>query len=223
MSLVILMGGPGSGKGTQARLLEEVLGIVQIASGDLFREQMKDQTELGQLARKFIDIGDLVPDDVTISMVAERISRPDCTLGAVLDGFPRTIPQAEALEKIAADLKTQISIVPCIDVPLEILLRRLSGRWTCRLHGHVYHEQYKPPQNAGICDIDGSALYQREDDSVETQIHRINVYGERTAPLIKYYDERGILVRIDGYQSIEKVQQDLVAAIRQSEIILASK
>ena len=217
------MGGPGSGKGTQARLLEEALGFVQIASGDLFREHMKNQTELGQLAMTFIDVGDLVPDDVTISMVAERLSRPDCATGAVLDGFPRTVVQAEALEKIAADLKTRISIVPCIDVPPEVLLRRLSGRWTCRKHGHVFHELYNPPKDAGICDIDGSKLYQREDDTVETQKHRIKVFGERTAPLTKYYDEIGMLVRIDGDQSIEEVHQELVAAIRQSESSLVDK
>lgn len=223
MSLVILMGGPGSGKGTQARLLEEVLGIIQIASGDLFREQMKDQTELGQLAEKFIDVGDLVPDDVTISMIAERVSRSDCTIGAVLDGFPRTIAQALALETIAADLKTRISVVPCIDLPLEILLRRLAGRWTCRQNGHVYHDVYKQPIDAGICDIDGSELYQREDDSEETQKHRIRVYRQRTTPLIKYYDERGMLVRIEGDQSIEQVHQALVATIAEAETLLVNK
>ena len=223
MSIVILMGGPGSGKGTQARLLEEVLGIIQIASGDLFREQMKDQTELGQLAEKFIDVGDLVPDDVTISMIAERVSRSDCTIGAVLDGFPRTIAQALALETIAADLKTRISVVPCIDLPLEILLRRLAGRWTCRQNGHVYHDVYKQPIDAGICDIDGSELYQREDDTEETQKHRIRVYRQRTTPLIKYYDERGMLVRIEGDQSIEQVHQALVATIAEAETLLVNK
>ncbi len=217
------MGGPGSGKGTQARLLEEVLGIIQIASGDLFREQMKDQTELGQLAEKFIDVGDLVPDDVTISMIAERVSRSDCTIGAVLDGFPRTIAQALALETIAADLKTRISVVPCIDLPLEILLRRLAGRWTCRQNGHVYHDVYKQPIDAGICDIDGSELYQREDDTEETQKHRIRVYRQRTTPLIKYYDERGMLVRIEGDQSIEQVHQALVATIAEAETLLVNK
>jgi len=217
------MGGPGSGKGTQARLLEEELGFVQIASGDLFREHMKNQTELGKLAMTFIDVGDLVPDDVTILMVAERLSRPDCAGGAVLDGFPRTIAQAEALEEIAADLNTQISIVPCIDVSADILLRRLSGRRTCRKHGHVFHELFKPPKVSGICDIDGSELYQREDDSVETQKHRIRIYAERTAPLTEYYDEKGMLVRIEGDQSIEEVHRDLVKAIRESETSLANK
>ena len=161
------MGGPGAGKGTQARRLQETLGYVQIASGDLFREEIKNQTRLGRLAMTFIDVGDLVPDDVTIEMVGDRLSRPDCAAGAVLDGFPRTIEQVKALEKIADDLKTKIGIVPCIHVSSEILLRRLSGRWTCREQGHVFHQLFKPPIVAGVCDFDGSELYQREDDIEE--------------------------------------------------------
>ena len=211
------MGGPGAGKGTQARRLQETLGYVHIASGDLFREHFKNQTRLGQLAMTFIDVGDLVPDNVTIEMVSERLSRPDCAAGAILDGFPRTIEQVIALEKIAADLKTRIGIVPCIHVSSEILLRRLSGRWTCREQGHVFHQLFKPPIVAGVCDFDGSELYQREDDSVETQKRRIEVYGERTAPLTEYYDKKGLLVKINGEQSIDEVHQDLVLAIREAE------
>jgi len=215
------MGGPGAGKGTQARMLQESLGYVQIASGDLFREHNKNQTRLGQLAMRFIDVGDLVPDDVTIEMVGERLSQPDCAAGVILDGFPRTINQALALEKIADDLETRIGIVPCIHVSYEILLRRLSGRWTCREQGHVFHQLFKPPIVAGVCDFDGSELYQREDDSVETQKRRIEVYTQRTAPLTEYYDRKGMLVKINGEQSIDEVHQDLVSAIREAEAALA--
>jgi adenylate kinase len=215
------MGGPGAGKGTQARRLQETLGYVQIASGDLFREEIKNQTRLGRLAMTFIDVGDLVPDDVTIEMVGDRLSQPDCAAGAVLDGFPRTIEQVKALEKIADDLKTKIGIVPCIHVSSEILLRRLSGRWTCREQGHVFHQLFKPPIVAGVCDFDGSELYQREDDSVETQKRRIEVYVERTAPLTEYYNKKGLLVKINGEQSIDEVHQELVSAIREAESSLA--
>jgi adenylate kinase len=216
------MGGPGAGKGTQARLLEETLGLPKIASGDLFRVHLEKNSELGMLARKFIDRGNLVPDDVTISMVADRLSQPDCAKGAVLDGFPRTIAQAEALDKLAEKIGTQISIVPCIDVSDEVLLARLSGRWTCRENGHIFHRLFNPPKEDGKCDFDGSSLYQREDDTAETQKRRIDVYIERTTPLTKFYDEKGLLVRIDGEQAIDEVHKDLVIAIRKAEPAIAS-
>ena len=222
MSLVILMGGPGSGKGTQSQLLEKTLGVPKIASGDLFRGHLEKNTELGMLARKFIDQGNLVPDEVTISMVADRLSQPDCAKGAVLDGFPRTIVQAEALNRMAEDMGTQISIVPCIDVSAEVLLARLSGRWTCRKNGHIFHQLFNPPKEDGKCDYDGSSLYQREDDTFETQKRRIDVYIERTTPLTNYYDKKGLLVRIDGEQTIDEVHEDLVMAIRKAESASAS-
>jgi adenylate kinase len=216
------MGGPGAGKGTQSRLLEKTLGLPKISSGDLLRVHMENNTELGILARKYIDRGNLVPDEVTIPMVADRLSQPDCTKGAVLDGFPRTIAQAGALDELAEKMGTQISIVPCIDVSDEVLLARLSGRWTCREAGHVFHRLFNPPKEEGICDFDASKLYQREDDTAETQKRRIDVYVERTTPLIKFYDEKGLLVRIDGEQAIDEVHEDLVIAIKKAEPAVAS-
>jgi adenylate kinase len=202
--------------------LEKTLGVPKIASGDLFRGHLEKNTELGMLARKFIDQGNLVPDEVTISMVADRLSQPDCAKGAVLDGFPRTIVQAEALNRMAEDMGTQISIVPCIDVSAEVLLARLSGRWTCRKNGHIFHQLFNPPKEDGKCDYDGSSLYQREDDTFETQKRRIDVYIERTTPLTNYYDKKGLLVRIDGEQTIDEVHEDLVMAIRKAESASAS-
>lgn len=215
---VILMGGPGAGKGTQAGHLQKKLGLPQIATGDLFRENLANETELGLLAKKYMDAGDLVPDEVTVAMVEERLARPDCAAGALLDGFPRTIAQADALEDMLAESGEKIDIVPYIHVDPEVLLKRLAGRWTCRENGHVYHELFNPPQEPGICDIDGSPLYQRDDDTAETQKRRIDVYFEQTAPLLDYYREKGLLVEIDGEQPIEQVQADLVAAIRQAEM-----
>ena len=223
MPLVILMGGPGAGKGTQSRRLEMTLGLPQIASGDLFRANIDKKTELGMLAKSYIDAGSLVPDEVTISMVADRLAKPDCSKGAVLDGFPRTIAQAEALERMAEEMGTYISIVPCIDVSFDVLLERLSGRWTCRAEGHVFHQLFSPPEVEGVCDIDGSQLYQREDDTVETQKRRIEIYVERTTPLLDYYDEKGLLVRIDGEQSIDAVHEDLVKAIRNAESMVGTQ
>ena len=214
---VILMGGPGAGKGTQAGHLQKKLGLPQIATGDLFRENLANETELGLLDKKYMHAGDQVPDEVTLAMVEERLARPDCAKGALLDGFPRTITQAEALEDMLAESGEKIDVVPYIHVDQKVLLRRLAGRWTCRANGHVYHELFNPPQQAGICDIDGSPLYQRDDDTEETQKRRIEVYFEQTAPLLVYYLEKGLLVEIDGEQPIEQVQSDLVAAIRQAE------
>jgi adenylate kinase len=153
---IILLGPPGVGKGTQAESLAEKTGLAHISSGDLFRENIKNQTELGKLAQSYMNKGELVPDDVTIGMVRERISRPDCKDGAILDGFPRTPVQAEALQKMLAEFHSQVIVVPFITAPEEILVERLSGRWTCRAQGHIFHEKYNPPQKAGICDLDGS-------------------------------------------------------------------
>lgn len=217
MSYVVLMGGPGAGKGTQARRLAERLGIPQVATGDLFRDHLKNDTELGRLAKKYMDAGELVPDEVTVAMVKERLARPDCKNGALLDGFPRTISQAEALDELLGEMGQEITIVPYIHVDPDVLLKRLSGRWTCKANGHVFHEVFNPPKVQGVCDFDGSPLYQREDDTVETQRRRIKVYFEQTEPLLAYYRSRDLLVEIDGEQSIEKVYDDLVAAIRRAE------
>jgi adenylate kinase len=214
MLFVVLMGGPGAGKGTQAKRLEQTLGLPQIATGDLFREHLKNETELGMLARQYMDAGELVPDEVTVAMVKERISRPDCAEGALFDGFPRTLAQAQAFDDLLARLGGQINIVPYIHVDREALLARLAGRWTCSVCGRVYHVLFNPPQTAGICDRDGGELYQRADDTVETQKRRIEVYFKQTAPLVETYRQRGLLVEIDGEQSIDDVHCDLVAAIR---------
>jgi len=190
--------------------------LVHISSGDLFRENLKNQTELGKEAQGFITRGELVPDALTIKMVRERISRPDCKNGALLDGFPRTPAQADALTEMLKEFDSKVELVPLIDVPAEILVERLSGRWTCRAQGHVFHEKFNPPQKPGICDIDGSELYQREDDQKNTVVNRIKVYSEQTAPLIEYYNKKNLLVKIDGTQAIDLVTQDLLKAIEKA-------
>jgi len=210
---IVLLGPPGAGKGTQAKIIAEKYELVHVSSGDLFRENLQKETELGKLARSFMTHGELVPDDVTIAMVRDRLSQPDCRNGALLDGFPRTPAQAEALAKMLAEFNGKVNLVPYIFVPEEILVERLSGRWICRAHGHVYHEKFNPPSVAGICDIDGSELVQREDDQPETVKNRIKVYQEQTAPLIAYYQEKGLLANIDGTKPIEMVTSDLLQAI----------
>ena len=206
----VFLGPPGAGKGTQAKVVARNKGIPQISSGDLFRENLKDQTELGIRANQFIKVGELVPDDITIDMVKERISRTDCKCGAILDGFPRTSAQAKAFDEILEETGCKINQVPYIAVPEAELIERLSARLTCRAKGHIFHEKYNPPKVAGVCDFDGSELYQREDDQPETVKHRIQVYEQRTRPLVEYYHERGILVKINGSQSIEDVTKDLL-------------
>ena len=210
---IVLLGPPGAGKGTQAQIIAEKYELVHVSSGDLFRENLKNETDLGKLAQTFMNRGELVPDDVTIAMVRDRLSRPDCHNGALLDGFPRTPAQAEALSRMLQELGGAVNLVPYICVPEEILVERLGGRWTCRANGHVFHEKFNPPAVAGICDEDGSELYQRDDDKPETVKNRIKVYQEQTAPLITYYQEKGLLVEVDGTKPIEAVTTDLLHAI----------
>jgi len=210
---IVLLGPPGAGKGTQAQRISDALGLPHISSGDIFRENLKNQNELGKLARDYIDRGELVPDDVTIAMIRERLLRPDCAPGALLDGFPRTRAQAETLTIMLPDFGSEVEAVPYIQVSDEVLIERLSGRWTCREQGHVFHEKYSPPIKAGICDYDGSPLYQREDDKPETVKRRIRVFLEQTAPLIAYYRGEGKLIEINGAQSIEDVSSDIMKAL----------
>lgn len=210
---IVLLGPPGAGKGTQAEVIAEKYGLVHVSSGDLFRENLKAQTELGKLAQSYMNRGELVPDDVTIGMVKERLSRPDCAQGALLDGFPRTPAQADALSAFLAEWGAKVNVVPLIAVPAAVLVERLSGRWTCRAEGHVYHEKFNPPSTPGRCDYDGSELYQRDDDKPATVENRIRVYTEQTAPLIAYYTQRNLLKEVDGTQPIEKVTEDLLAVI----------
>ncbi len=212
---IVMLGPPGVGKGTQAKILAEKTGLAHVSSGDLFRENIKNQTELGQLAQSFINKGELVPDDVTIAMVRERLSRKDCQAGAILDGFPRTPTQADALKQMLVEFGGDVDYVPFISADDEVLITRLSGRWTCRANGHVFHTAFNPPQQPGICDLDGSELYQRDDDKAETVTRRIQVYMQQTAPLIEYYREAGKLVKIDGAQPIEKVTAALVKALEE--------
>lgn len=211
---IVLLGPPGAGKGTQAEIISESLHLVHISSGDIFRENLKKQTELGMLAQGYMNRGELVPDDVTIAMIAERLSRPDCVNGALLDGFPRTPAQANALAAMLAGWKASVQCVPYISVPAQILIDRLSGRWTCRAQGHVYHEKFNPPAVAGICNEDGSELYQREDDKPATVENRIRVYMQQTSPLIEYYRNQGLLAEVDGTQPIDAVTKQLMSAIK---------
>lgn len=209
---IVLLGPPGAGKGTQAAVLSKALELAHVSSGDIFRENLKAQTELGKLAQTFMGRGELVPDDVTIAMIEERLSRPDCAQGALLDGFPRTPAQAQALTDMLAKTGGKVDAVPYIAVPAEELIQRLSGRWTCRAEGHVYHQVFNPPQKAGVCDVDGSELYQRDDDKSETVERRIRVYMEQTAPLIAFYREKGLLMDVDGTRAIDEVSKTLLAA-----------
>lgn len=213
---LILLGPPGAGKGTQARRLSAELGVPQISSGDLFRENLKNRTELGQAAQAYLDKGLLVPDDITIGMVTERLSKEDAAGGAILDGFPRTPAQAEALSKWLKGRGARIDAVANLLVTEPALIRRLSGRRTCRASGHIFHVDFHPPRQEGRCDIDGSELYLREDDRPETVRKRIQVYREETAPLVEYYTGQTAVIDIDGERAPELVTQALKAWLEQT-------
>lgn len=210
---IVLLGPPGAGKGTQAEILADKFNLPHISSGDIFRENIKKDTELGKLAQTFMSKGELVPDDLTIAMIRERFSRPDCERGAILDGFPRTPTQADDLEVMLQGFGGQVNLVPFITAPPEVLIERLAGRWTCRAHGHIFHGRFNPPKKTGVCDFDESPLFQRDDDKAETVTHRIEVYRSQTAPLIDYYRRRGILAEINGSARIEEVAARLMDAL----------
>jgi len=212
---IVLLGPPGAGKGTQAKLVSGKLNMPHISSGDIFRENLKNKTELGNLAEGYINRGELVPDDVTIAMIKDRLSRSDCAHGALLDGFPRTDAQAEALDVMLKELNGRVIAVPYIKVAEEILVERLTGRWTCPTCNRVFHEKFNPPQKSGTCDLDGAELYQRDDDKAETVTRRIRVYLEQTQPLINYYQKKDVLLEINGAQAIDQVSADLLAALPQ--------
>lgn len=210
---IVLLGPPGSGKGTQATRVGESLNLPHVASGDLFRYNLANETELGLRAKVYMDRGELVPDDVTIAMVTDRLSQPDCANGALLDGFPRTLAQAEALDQALATQGRQVSIVPLIAVPDEVVVERLSGRLICRECQTPFHKVYNPFQTCPLDKCQGEYLYQRDDDKPETVRSRLKVYWEQTSPLIDYYRDRGTLVEINGNQPMEAVEADLRAAI----------
>lgn len=211
---IVLLGAPGSGKGTQAGTISQGLGLAHVASGDLFREAVERGDELGQQAKSYMEKGLLVPDEITIRMILERIAAPDCGQGFILDGFPRTLEQAKALDRALGERGQAIEKAVYIRVSTEELVRRLSGRFTCRNCQMPYHEITSPPKVAGRCDQCGGELYQRPDDSPETVRKRLEVYFAETAPLIDHYKEAGKLVQINGEQGIEEVGQELIAALR---------
>ncbi|HVB62731.1 MAG TPA: adenylate kinase [Ktedonobacteraceae bacterium] len=210
----ILIGAQGSGKGTQAVRLSETLHIPHVASGDLFRKAFAEHSELGIKAKVYIDRGELVPDDLTVAMILGRLAEPDCVNGALLDGFPRTIAQAEALDKGMAQLGHQIDTVVYLEVPRAELLKRLSGRFICRANQHVYNINSNPPRTPGICDIDGSELYQRSDDTGEAVERRLDIFFSETIQLLDYYRLQGKLLTVNGNQSIEQVEADILSKLR---------
>jgi adenylate kinase len=210
---LVLLGVPGAGKGTQARLLDESFGLPQISTGDIFRYNLKNQTELGVLAKSYMDRGDLVPDEVTIKMVEDRLQHPDCVGGAILDGFPRNLMQAKALDAIVAPYGG-VTLVPLISLDDDEAMRRITGRRVCRNCGAVYHVDYNPPKVADVCDIDSGELYQRDDDKPETVRNRLYVYYKQTSPLIGYYFAKELLVEVDGAEPIDVVQSVLVSHVK---------
>jgi len=210
---IIFLGAPGAGKGTQAAELAREQGLVHIATGDLFRQALEQGTELGIKAKSYMEKGVLVPDQITIGMVLERLSAPDCTRGAILDGFPRNLEQAEALDKALSQQGKAIDKVIYIKVPEEELLRRLSGRWICRRCQTPYHATDSPPRVWGKCDKCGGELYQRPDDTEESVKKRLEVYFAETAPLIDYYNQRGKLLEIEGKGSVAEVRRRITNAL----------
>jgi adenylate kinase len=211
---VILIGAQGSGKGTQAELLASSLGLPHVSSGDLFRKAMAEKSELGLLAKVYLDRGELVPDDVTVAMILSRLAMPDCAVGVILDGFPRTIQQELALDDGLQKVGKQIDLVFYLEVPREELLARLSGRYICRANQHVYNVNTRPPKTPGVCDLDGSLLFQRPDDTGEAVQRRLNIFFGETIHLLDFYRDQGKLVTVNGNRPIEEVQASLVEAIR---------
>ena len=214
---IIMVGAPGAGKGTQAKRIAEKYGIPHVSTGDIFRANLKEGTELGLKAKVFMDKGALVPDEITIGMLMDRIHQPDCKDGYVLDGFPRNIPQAEALTKALNEANESMDAVVDVDVPDENIMDRMSGRRTCRKCGEGYHTKYNPPKVNGICDVCGGELYIRDDDKPETVKKRLTVYHDQTQPLIDYYTKQGILKSVNGTQMMEKVFADIVKILDSCE------
>lgn len=207
---IILMGLPGAGKGTQASEIVKKFPIPHISTGDMFRKAIKDETDLGKEAKSYMDRGELVPDEVTVGIVKERVSEDDAKKGFLLDGFPRTIDQAESLSQIMSELDREIDAVINIEVPEEELMNRLTGRRICEKCGTTYHLVFNPPKVDGICDIDGGKLYQREDDNPETVSNRLSVNVKQSKPILEYYNNKGVLKNIDGSKDIDEVTNDVI-------------
>jgi adenylate kinase len=206
---LVLLGPPGSGKGTQGERLQEDLRLPYYATGDILRAAVKDETELGRTAKGYMDAGDLVPDDVIVGVIVEAVDSDAARDGFILDGFPRTTPQAEALDAKLEELGRGVTAVLLIDVPDQEVIRRLGGRRTCAANGHVFHVDFNPPKREGVCDIDESELITRDDDNPETIRNRLNQYHEKTEPLVDYYDQRSVLRRIDGEQDPDEVAEEI--------------
>jgi adenylate kinase len=211
---LVLVGPPGAGKGTQAQFIAEHASVPKISTGDIFRANVSQGTPLGVQAKAYMDRGDLVPDDVTIEMVKLRLREDDATAGFLLDGFPRTVPQAEVLDDVLREVGTKLDVVLELVVDDDEVIRRLSGRRTCRTCNHIWHVDFDPPQVAGICDIDGGELFQRDDDQAETIANRLTVYADSTAPLVAYYASRGVLVGIDATGPVDDVTVRAIDALR---------
>lgn len=212
--MVILFGAPGAGKGTHAKKLSAILGIPHISTGDIFREEMEKNTELGQKVRSYIEKGELVPDEVVNEVVRNRLAREDCKKGFILDGYPRTLPQAEALEKILTELSLPLKKVINLEVSEEEIIRRLSGRRICKNCGAIFHIINMPPKKEGICDYCGGELYQREDDTPEAIRHRLEVYHKQTEPLLRYYRDRGLLVNINCEVPLEQSVAEMLKILK---------
>ena len=211
---ILLMGPPGAGKGTQAAELVKAFDIPHISTGDMFRAAMKEGTEMGKKAKSYIDAGNLVPDSVTVGMVRDRLAQDDCRKGFILDGFPRTVDQAHALDGILKDLGLTLTRVLNINVPAADLIERAVGRRICKKCGATYHVRFNPPKKEGICDECSGELFQRADDTEETMKNRLSVYEDSTKPLIDYYQKAGVYTEVDGRQAIDKVTKDLVEALK---------
>jgi adenylate kinase len=207
---IIMLGAPGAGKGTQAKMIAEKFGIPHISTGDIFRANIKNGTELGKKAKEYMDKGQLVPDELTVEILLDRVANDDCKNGYVLDGFPRTIPQADVLDKELTKLGDKVDFAINVDVPDENIVRRMSGRRACLKCGATYHIEHIPPKQEGICDTCGSELVQRDDDKPETVQNRLTVYHEQTQPLIEYYDNKKILKTVDGTKDMQEVFNDIV-------------
>jgi len=210
---IVMLGAPGAGKGTQAKMIDERYSIPQISTGDIFRANIKNGTELGKKAKTYMDQGLLVPDELVVDLVADRLSQPDCANGYVLDGFPRTIPQAEALDKVLSAKGESLDYAIDVEVPDENIVNRMSGRRTCPVCGASFHVVFNPPKKENICDLCGAALIQRDDDKPETVQKRLDVYHKQTQPLIEYYQGKHVLHAVDGTKDMAEVFEEITKVL----------